>query len=229
MDNKKFRHEFKYVCTDGQFACLKARLTGVMKYDSHADSNGCYNVRSIYFDDINDTYYYENENGVDPRKKYRIRIYNSSDSIIDLECKSKIRGMTNKESAHISRDFLDEILSGKRIENKDFGKPVLNSFIDAYNNQMLRHKVIVDYERTVFVCPVGNVRITFDRNISSSVDYEHFFNEVLIKRPVMETGKHILEVKYDALLPDYIYKAVELENLQRTTFSKYYLCRNIHM
>lgn len=229
MDNKKYRHEFKYICTDGQFTCLKARLTGLMKYDPHADNEGRYNVRSIYFDDINDTCYYENENGVDPRKKYRIRIYNSSDNVIDLECKSKIRGMTNKESAHISREFLDKILSGEKITSPDSSKPVINSFTNMYSSQMLRPKVIVDYERTVFICPIGNVRITFDRNISSSVDYDHFFDKVLYKRPVMDTGTHILEVKYDALLPDYIYKAVELENLQRTTFSKYYLCRNIHM
>ena len=45
----------------------------------------------------------------------------------------------------------------------------------------------------------------------------------------MPAGMHVLEVKYDEFLPDYIYKGIELENLQRTAFSKYYLCRKYHM
>ena len=92
-----------------------------------------------------------------------------------------------------------------------------------------QEKVIVDYERTVYVCPIGNVRVTFDRNISSSTDFKHFGEKNIAKRPIMPCGHHILEVKYDELLPDYIYKSLEIEALQRTTFSKYYLCRKYNM
>jgi len=35
----------------------------------------------------------------------------------------------------------------------------------------------------------------------------------------------VLEVKYDEFLPDYIAGTLELGNLQRTAFSKYYLGR----
>ena len=41
----------------------------------------------------------------------------------------------------------------------------------------------------------------------------------------MPTGKHILEVKYDELLPDFLYQLMSLGSLQQTAFSKYYLCR----
>lgn len=228
VNNVKYRHEFKYICSDAQLECIKRRLVGLMHYDKHTDINGTYNVRSVYFDDYHNTYYSENTNGVDPREKFRIRIYNSQDSTISLERKRKERGMTNKESVRIERELCDMILSDKVSFLNLSGNHVWNCFANKYNNYQLRPKVIVDYDRTVFVCPLGNVRITFDRNISSSVDYSNFFKQSLKKRPIMECGQNVLEVKYDEVLPDYIYKAIELENLQRTSFSKYYLCRTYH-
>ena len=41
----------------------------------------------------------------------------------------------------------------------------------------------------------------------------------------MPFGEHILEVKFDELLPDFIYSAVQTEGLRQTTYSKYYMCR----
>ncbi len=229
LEQKKFRHEFKYVCSEAQLASLKARLTGIMKYDTHADGNGKYQIRSVYFDDYEDTGYYENEDGTNLREKFRIRIYNNSPDVIELENKRKISGMTQKEECPIERDLCEGLLAGDfgALESCDI--PVWNKFAVAWNTRELRAKVIVDYERTVFVCHQGNVRITFDRNISSSRDYAHFFEKNIAKRPIMPLGLHILEVKYDEFLPDYIYKSIELENLQRSTFSKYYLCRKYHM
>ena len=225
LEKKNFRHEFKYICTEAQLACLQSRLAGVMKYDTHADGQGRYRIRSVYFDDYHDTGYYENENGTDPREKYRIRIYNNSAERITLENKKKICGMTQKDACSISKELCDGILSGKIASLESGKEPVWNRFAEAYNTKLLRPKVIVDYERTVFVCTQGNVRITFDRNISSSVDYDYFFEKNMAKRPIMPTGTHVLEVKYDEFLPDYIYKSAELESLNRTTYSKYYLCR----
>lgn len=229
MTKRAFRHEFKYICSEAQLACLRGRLGGLMKVDKHADADGKYNIRSVYFDDYQNSGYYENENGTDPREKFRIRIYNASTEVIVLECKRKAHGMTQKQSCKITKETLDGLLSGEltTLEMNDI--PVWNKFATAYNTRQLRPKVIVDYERTVYVCPIGNVRVTFDRNISSSTDFKHFGEKNIAKRPIMPCGHHILEVKYDELLPDYIYKSLEIEALQRTTFSKYYLCRKYSM
>jgi len=45
----------------------------------------------------------------------------------------------------------------------------------------------------------------------------------------MPIGQHLIELKYDEFLPDFIKELLELNNLQRTTFSKYYLCRKYSM
>lgn len=229
LEKKTYRHEFKYICSEAQLACLKGRLSGIMRFDSHADQNGKYQIRSVYFDDYQDTGFYENENGTDPREKFRIRIYNCDAGLIELENKKKICGMTSKDSCEIQKDLCEALLREEPEALDSCDIPVWNKFALGWNTRMLRPKAIVDYERTVFVCPLGNVRITFDRNISSSADYGHFFDKTMKRRPVMPMGMHVLEVKYDEFLPDYIYKGIELENLQRTAFSKYYLCRKYHM
>ena len=38
-------------------------------------------------------------------------------------------------------------------------------------------------------------------------------------------GQQLLEVKYDAYLPDYIYRSLQLENLRQEAFSKFYISR----
>ena len=63
-------------------------------------------------------------------------------------------------------------------------------------------KVIVEYERTPYVYKNGNVRITFDRNITSSSQVDQFFNATAKKRPILPAGMQLLEVKYDEYLPE---------------------------
>jgi len=89
----------------------------------------------------------------------------------------------------------------------------------------LRPVIIVEYDRIPYVYKNGNVRVTFDLNISSSVALRDFTSETIPKRPVMPAGWHLMEVKFDEFLPDYIYNGLNLGSLQQSTFSKYYLCR----
>ena len=91
--------------------------------------------------------------------------------------------------------------------------------------RLLRPKVIVEYERVPYVDSLGNTRITLDQNIASSDVIDDFLKPWIRRRPIMPAGQHILEVKYDEFLPDYIYQNLQLTNLRQTAFSKYYLCR----
>lgn len=91
--------------------------------------------------------------------------------------------------------------------------------------KFLRPVVLVEYERTAFTCREGNVRITFDRNLSSSPYVFRMEDERLPKRPVLPAGQQLLEIKYDEFLPGYLRKALHTGKQERTTFSKYALCR----
>lgn len=86
-------------------------------------------------------------------------------------------------------------------------------------------KVIIKYERTAFIDFPGNVRVTLDRNISCSPENHRFMHNDYRVIPVMETGRHLLEVKHDEFLPDYIKQVIQLNSLEQATFSKYYMGR----
>lgn len=220
----KFRNELKYLCSEGELLLLQNRIQQLCQPDPHTGPDGIYHIRSIYFDDFQNRYFYENENGTDPREKFRIRIYNASDDRITLECKKKERMMTHKDSCPLTMEQYRLIMSGQLCA-ADVDNALLKKFHLLQKQRSLQPKVIVAYERTPFVYTFGNVRITFDRNIGSSTDFHRFFDESLPQRPILPLGKQILEVKYDELLPNFLYEAMNLGSLQRTTFSKYYLCR----
>ena len=227
-NEKKYRNELKYICTEADLAILESRIKVLCKRDSHVGSSGTYDIRSIYFDDVNDSCFNENESGTDPRAKFRIRIYNGNANRITLEKKSKSHGMTHKDSAILSRDRFNDIMSGKPsglFKNSSDSAPLLNQFEALMYTKGYRPKTIVAYKRTPFVFKAGNVRITLDRNIGHTDKFDLFFDEMLPLTPVLANGTHILEVKYDELLPDFLYNVLNLDGLKYTNFSKYYLSR----
>ncbi|MCD8197035.1 MAG: polyphosphate polymerase domain-containing protein [Lachnospiraceae bacterium] len=225
LPENQYRHEFKYICSCAQLRVIEARLTGLIARDPHAGSDGVYNIRSLYFDDYEDRCVRENEAGTDPREKFRIRIYNHSPSRITLELKRKERGKVQKLQCPLSEKQCRELMAGEIPKISKESPPLLHKLVLEMRTRLMRPKVIVEYERVPYVYPLGNVRITLDENICSAGRPDLFLEDQIPLRPVMPSGQHILEVKYDEYLPDYIYRAVQLENLQQTAYSKYYLCR----
>lgn len=219
-----YRVEQKFLVTDADLALLRARLGPVMGQDVHQDGD-CYEIRSVYFDDLRDSCLEENESGVDERRKYRIRTYGAEGGLIRLEIKEKRRGLTHKDSCALGREEAEEALTG-RLPFAPDGRSVLNLLKVNARAAGLRPKAVIVYERTAFVYPAGNVRITFDRNIMASRQVDGFFDRhVPGLVPVLPAGMHVLEVKYDELLPDFIARQLEIGSLRQTAFSKYYLGR----
>lgn len=227
MDNLQpanFRHELKYLISSGEVTMLRTRLSGLMPLDAHAE-NGRYTIRSLYFDDYDDRCLLENENGTDPREKFRIRIYNGSADRISLECKRKERGMTHKTSCPLTREQTELLMAGKVLPCVAGQPPLLQKFTAEMLTRRLQPVVIVEYERIPFVYKNGNVRVTLDTNLVSSSDVGRFLDRRIPRRPVMPLGQQLLEVKYDAYLPDFLYQSLQLSNLRQTAYSKYALCR----
>jgi len=204
---------------------LKARLPQIMSRDMHAGPSGRYEIRSVYFDDFRNSCFLDVENGTDPREKFRMRIYNHSDQRIRLELKRKEAGKTFKRSAPLTRQQADRLLAGRNLLWDEDMDPLLKKFYIWFETRAARPVVIVAYDRIPYVHPDGNVRVTLDLNIRASDRFDQFFQPDLPSRPIMPTGKQLLEVKYDQLIPDHIYRSIQTNQLQLTTFSKYYLCR----
>ena len=223
--DRKFRHEMKYVISAGQIPMIQNRIRHLLPQDPNAGPTGSYTIRSLYFDDYENRCYYENENGTDPREKFRIRIYDHSTEKITLECKRKEHGKTLKTSCPLTVEQTRLLMAGKPIPDTAKQPPVLQKLTMLMLTKRMRPVVIVEYDRIPYVYPNGNVRITLDTNIASSSDVGSFLDETIPKRPVMPLGQQLLEVKYDEYLPDFIYRSLQLHSLRQTAFSKYYICR----
>jgi hypothetical protein len=224
-DNSRYRHEYKYEIDRFQLEALKQRLASVMRLDPHVGRDGMYRIRSLYFDDWYDGCFNDNEDGVDPREKFRIRIYNGRSDRISLELKRKESGMTLKRSCAITPGLAQWLVDGGRLQWGDCIHPLLRKLYIMQETRGMAPKVIVEYVRIPFVCGDGNVRVTLDIDICTSKDIGLFFSPEINSRLVMPVGMSLLEVKYDSLLPDYIYRMVQMNGMRHITFSKYYLCR----
>lgn len=225
-DAPQYRHEFKYLVSAAQIPLLRSRISCIMSPDPHTGPAGDYEIRSLYFDDYHNRCFYDNENGTDPREKFRIRIYNASPSRITLECKRKERGMTLKTACPLTADQAQSLMRNLPLPVAEPVSPLLRKLDLLRQTELMHPVVIVDYVREPFIYSDGNVRVTFDTDIASaSCDPEGFFSPQLPVRPVLPLGTHLMEVKYDGFLPDFIYRSLNLGQLRQTSFSKYYLCR----
>ena len=219
-----WRNELKFVCTDAELAVLRVRLSALMRMDENQHGD-CYRIRSLYFDDMDDLAMQENAAGVDSRKKYRIRYYNDGSDRLRLEIKSKLHSKCHKDSCKISRQQCDDLLMGLLPPLSPNDPAPMRELSILAHTTRLAPRLIVEYERTAFVDPVGNVRITFDRNITASDRVQDFYEPFLNARPLLPPKVHVLEVKYDEFLPNHIAQALELSTFRQSSFSKYYLGR----
>ncbi len=218
------RHEYKHRINYADYLVIKSRLRELAKPDPHAGEDGKYMIHSLYFDNISDKALREKLDGVERREKFRIRYYNEDTSYIRLEKKSKFHGLCDKQAAPVSRDETIRICNGDIDFLIRSGNPLLQELYAKMKYQLLKPKVIVDYEREPFVYGPGNVRITFDSNIRTGLYHNKFFEGPFYTAPT-EDESIILEVKYDAFFPEIMEKAVRVPNRQASAFSKYAICR----
>lgn len=204
-----------------------AKINTIAELDSYVGEQGYYNIRSLYFDDYENSCFMANENGIDNREKYRIRIYNGAKERIKLELKQKCHGMTLKRNCGISLQQCEMLMAGRVPSDIKEDQQVLWKLAYLMETRLMMPKIIVDYDRIPYVYRPddANVRITFDKNIKSINDTNTFLDLRVGGRGILPVGSALMEVKFDDFIPDEIYSLLQLNGLQVSTFSKYYLCR----
>ena len=205
-----YRHEWKHEISYADLLAIRQRLRAVAEPDPHA-IDGKYLIRSLYFDNPDDKALREKIDGVNLREKFRIRYYNLDPSVIHLEKKGKRSGLGTKYSANLTAQEAQSIVDGKELYCK-------------MRHQRMAPKTIVDYTREPFIYRPGNVRVTFDYNIRTGLSCTDFLNPKCVTVPAGDSPI-ILEVKWDAYLPDIIRDAVQTPGRRAGAFSKYAQCR----
>ncbi len=222
-NNKKFRHELKYLITEAEAVYIESLLKLVMVQDSHA-VNGEYFIRSQYFDDRNYSSYHDKNAGTNLRKKYRIRIYDNSDKVIKLECKEKNGQYIYKTSAGLNRHEYDSIIKGDYEFLKSRTEQVCKDMYIMLKCEGLKPVVLVDYNRKPYIYKHGDVRITFDRNVRGSFDFKDVFDTNASVHEVLPNPYLIMEVKFTEYLPAIISDLLCPYNSIYTQASKYVMC-----
>ena len=211
------RHELKFLVSEPSAKILKSLLGAVLKRDSHYP-NGEYTICSLYFDDPEFSAYTEKNDGNQNREKFRIRLYNCDDSYIVLEKKYKKNDMVNKDSFLLNKNDVYSILEGRDVVSDD---NLAKEFHAKRISCGLRPVINVKYDRTAFVFPSENTRITVDENIRFSRSSTSLFepNEPFI--PLPSEAKTVVEVKFDDAFPSFLVPILSSVSAERTAFSKY--------
>jgi len=232
MDRERtpcLRHEFKYRIDRLQFDVLRKNLGTLLKPDPHMGTAGRYNTRSLYFDDFRNSAFWDKQAGVYKRKKYRIRIYNRSDSVIKFTRKTKIHRFVLKETVRLTRAEADRIIAGDVGFLADSEDSLLRDFYQESRCNLMRPVAVVEYDRVAYIHPVGNVRITFDTGLRMGLGPISFFDNDVCTMSIVRESDVILEVKYDDVLPLFICGLFPDTIRPQSAVGKFVMCREQDM
>ena len=221
------RHELKFYINEMQYHLLRNALDRVLDRDPNGDENNEYHIRSLYFDTVYNDALYDKLNGVQNRDKYRIRIYNLSDRVIKMECKTKVGSLISKRSLTIPKGLCEQLMAGDPTGLETTRSGLLNDIYREMTVNLLRPVVIVDYVREAYLHPAEEVRITFDKQLRTGMYNKELFDPHVPTIPPLENGEIILEVKYNRVMPPYIRDLLTtyVGGAVQCAISKYTLCR----
>lgn len=230
------RHELKFLLSRKEHDSLRKAILPYMDYDKYGNSEGEYNIVSLYYESFDKRIYYETVNKLRFRQKLRLRVYDnatlSSPSFIEL--KQKFKNVVNKrrtliplEDAYniLSEPYNRDVIHHKYASNPQILKEALH-FKEFYN---LEPSIVVSYDRQAFSGIAENekdLRVTFDYNLmcrSEDLELEngpegfHF----------VDTDTVILEVKVSNSVPFWLARILSDFNFTKQGFSKF--CTSIDL
>ncbi len=218
-----YRNEWKFLTNVHQKEVMANKLSRMCQRDSHSDAEGGYWVSSLYFDDYNQSAFFDKLSGIRDRKKFRVRIYNHQSDVIKLERKIRRGHVTEKSHIRISKDEYDAVVHGDVSFMRHKDDAVARDFYLHYRTKNLRPRVVVEYRREAFMYRYGKVRITLDYLLKAGVFQKDLFSHGYMIS-AMPFDQIILEVKHTGYLPDVVRSVIQTDNLQWQSSSKYVKC-----
>jgi len=220
------RQEKKYLINLEQYYYMSRRFSHLLAEDSFSSGDG-YLIRSLYFDTLDDNDFEEKINGVDMRKKIRLRTYGENPQTAKLEMKQKQGMLQKKRSLMLDRG------ESQRLINRDYS--VLLKSDSAFaaecfglmNMSCYLPKAVVMYTRKVFIAHENDIRITFDHNIKGSESNFDIFSNDVIGNMIFDPFLVVMEVKFNGFLLSYIKDVINEVNASELAVSKYCLGRTI--
>lgn len=219
-----YRHELKFIVDKKTIFLLEQRLKDILTYDQFCQPRS-YRVTSLYFDDYRLSAFYDKINGLADRTKYRLRTYNLNPHALNFEAKIKKNDLVRKESFPCTPSQYQQILCGQF----SFAPQLLGQYLPLVQKlKFLQPKIVVDYDRTAFVYPAGNVRLTLDQSLQASTSsWDFLHDQQQLYQRVFPHDETIFEIKFDQYLPQLIRQLLAEFPLFPLASSKYVLSQQL--
>ena len=114
------RIEYKYLVPNAHLDGIRQAILPYVRSDAFGDGRGEYTVRSVYYDTPRAACYHEKLDGLEARKKFRIRGYDrpQQSSVVFLEIKRKFGNCISKHRAPLLHTDLDRFLAAPNIDSE---------------------------------------------------------------------------------------------------------------
>lgn len=224
------RFELKYVTDLPRAAALRADLRDWLEVDTLGAPDGTYPLWSLYFDSPMLRFYWEKIDGLDFRRKLRIRHYGrpwelDADTTVWVEVKQRIGRATQKRRTPLSyRDALVLCCRGDIPDHRASDTELVEEVACMVHENHLEPTALVGYEREAWTGTGYDpgLRVTFDRHLRGRardldlrIDGEN--------RQLLPMQRVVLEVKIDERVPRWLTLVMAKHNLQLGRLSKYCL------
>ncbi|MEM9378318.1 MAG: polyphosphate polymerase domain-containing protein [Planctomycetota bacterium] len=230
------RYEFKYILPKRLRDELEAEFQYFVELDPFvADQPGAkYFVRSLYFDNQQRTHYWEKQNGVKHRQKFRLRTY-TDDPRTEvpqfLEIKGRHNNLVFKHRTQLTSEPVGPGEGGplgdrwtREITSRIDGGPIREQFEFDLHRRRIRPVTLVDYRRRPYVSKYDpEFRMTFDDTLRGFATDSLFPPASARSRSVL-AGYTILEVKFRFHLPKWFHRLIQSAELERVSVSKFCAC-----
>ncbi len=223
-----YRQEKKYLMTLVDMQKLSDLLDSVMIQDQNNRTLG-YRIRSLYFDTIDEKDYLDKIEGIELRRKIRLRIYDPAADFAMLEMKQKEGSYQKKRSLRISRQDAQEMARGRYDSLLGYSDPFAAECYGLMHRQCYRPRTIVEYRRKAYMAKENKIRVTLDRGIRATETRFELFDSELNMYPVLDHFNGVCEVKYNGFLLSYIKSFVNTVDRSELAVSKYCLARKAIM
>lgn len=222
--NTVAREEKKFLLNIEEYRRKSHFLDAFMIQDAHNGAQG-YRVRSLYFDTIYDNDFFEKMEGLEARRKLRLRVYDPKNDFAVLEMKQKQGAAQLKRSLRLPKEEAQALIAGDYTPLLGYSEEFARECYALMHAKCYRPKTIVEYKRKAYIAKENKIRVTFDSEITATESCFDLFSEKLLLNPVMDRFSAVMEVKFNGFLLDYIRQLINSVNKSELSVSKYMLAR----
>jgi len=224
------RYELKYMVHASHYPRLVDDLLNFMSPDPYGDHDGFYRIVSLYYDGPKYPCYRSKIEGINVRKKVRLRIYPGDDIEATtqgcVEIKQRINRTVQKQRLFLPLDQCVDLLEGDATPELTDPRDVKA----ASNMQFLVRAMglvpacIVSYRRQAFQGGryESGMRLTFDMDLTGRVDALRV-NEAARNFHFIPLDWLIMEVKVNERIPGWVTSLLAKHECQLRRVSKYCL------